>query len=167
MRFTRFILLIIICMLSSLCMAKNRLVYYEPKVVNISGVIRTLKFPGPPNYESIQNGDADETGPYLILNKPIDIDLVPNVQIGNDELEKNVKLIQLAVHYDNDWPKVKEGNYVNITGTLFHALTWHHHARVLLMIEDIKVLSKQKIVNKKLNITNEDIQFLKSQYLQN
>ena len=142
-------------------MAKNQLVYFEPKYVEINGVIRTLQFPGPPNYESIKNGDADETGPYLLLNNPIDVTLIPKFQNDNDIPEKNVKLLQLVVQNNNDWGKIKEGNYVHIVGTLFHAFTGHHHTRVLLMIKKIKVISKQKIVNNKLDLTDEDKEFLK------
>ncbi|OGT49014.1 MAG: hypothetical protein A3E82_08730 [Gammaproteobacteria bacterium RIFCSPHIGHO2_12_FULL_38_11] len=167
MQLIKLLLLPIIVFISSPSIAKNQSVYFEPKVVELEGAIRTLKFPGSPNYESIKNGDADETGPYLILNNPIDIKLVPKMQIGNDEPEKNVKIIQLVVRHDNDWKNVKEGNYVHITGTLFHALTGHHHARVLLWINKIKVFSTQKNINKKLNITKEDKQFLDHEYLQN
>lgn len=169
MRFIRLLILLpIIFSLSSLSIAKNQRVYFEPTVVKLEGTIRTLKFPGPPNYESIKNGDADETGPYLILDNPIDIKLVPKIQvIGNDELENNVKFIQLVVRNSNDWKNVKDGNYVHVTGTLFHALTGHHHARILLLIKKIKVFSTQKKINKKLDVTNEDKRFLEHEYLQN
>jgi hypothetical protein len=162
----RFLLLFLIYCVSPSSIAKNQLVYFEPKTVELIGIIKILKFPGAPNYESIKNGDADETGPYLILNNPIDITPEPKIQIGNDEPEKNVKLIQLVVHNDNDWQKVKGGNYVHVTGTLFHALTGHHHARILLWIEKIKVQSKQKIANSKFDITAQDRQFLDHEYLQ-
>ena len=166
MRLIRLLILPMIFSLSSLSIAKNQRVYFEPKIVELEGTIRTLKFPGPPNYESIKNGDADESGAYLILKNPIDVKLVPKIQIGNDEPENNVKFIQLAVSNDNDWKKVKEGNYVHVTGTLFHALTGHHHARILLLINKIKVFSSKKKFNKKLDLTTEDRQFLKYQYLQ-
>lgn len=168
MQLIKLLLLFIIIFTSSFSIAKNQLVYFEPKFVEINGVIKTLKFPGPPNYRSIKDGDADETGPYLILNNPIDVQLIPKLQSDNDEPEKNVKILQLVVQNDNDWGKVKEGNYVHIIGTLFHCFTGHHHARVLLMIKKIKVLSQQKITgSNKLNITDEDRQFMSHEYLQN
>lgn len=166
MRYINLLSLIIFYLMSLSVLAKNQLVFFEPKSVVLNGVIKNLTFPGPPNYESIKNGDADETGPYLILDKPIDIKLISGFQIGNDEPEKNVKLIQLVVHNGHDWKKMKEDNYVHITGTLFHALTGHHHARILLWINKIDVLSKHK-VNNKLNVTDEDREFLKYQNLQN
>lgn len=160
-------MLLMIVFISSASVAKTPHVFFEPVVVKLEGTIRTLKFPGPPNYESIKNGDADETGPYLILNNPIDIQLVPKIQIGNDEPEKNVKLIQLVVRDNNDWRYVKEGNYIQIKGTLFHASTGHHHARVLLWINKIEVISTHKVADKKINFTKEDREYLEHEYLQN
>jgi hypothetical protein len=166
MSLTRFLLLIIILFVTPVSVAKNQLVYFEPKHVELYGIIKNLKFPGPPNYQSIRNGDADETGTYLILNNPIDVQLLPKIQIGNDEPESNVKLIQLVVHNDHDWQKIKEGNYVQITGTLFHALTAHHHARILLWIDKIKIQPTRKTVSNKLDITADDQQFLDHEHLQ-
>ena len=92
-----------------LAFSKNRSVYFEPKIVTLDGVIVTLKFPGSPNYESIKNGDLDETGAYLVLDHPIDLKSMPKIQIGNDVPEKNVKLIQLIVFDDDNWKYLKEG----------------------------------------------------------
>ena len=165
--FLRLLLLVSIYFLSPFSIAKNQFVYYEPKSVELNGTIITLKFPGPPNYESIKNGDADETGPYLILNNPIDVRLVPKVQMSNDEPENNVKIIQLVVYNSKDWKKVKQGNYVHITGKLFHALSGHHHTRILLTINKIKILSKRKFIRHNFDLTAEDRQFLQDQNLQN
>ncbi|CAN5344762.1 hypothetical protein BH10PSE19_BH10PSE19_15280 [soil metagenome] len=52
-----------------------------------------MTYPGAPNYESIKNGDTIETGPYLILKDPMDIDYVPHIELGNDEPEKAVSLL--------------------------------------------------------------------------
>lgn len=167
MRFNQLILLFCICVVCSSVMAKNKVIYYEPKSVRLTGMIRTLKYPGPPNYESIKDGDAEEVGSYIILNKPIDIETLPKIQIGNDVFERNVRLIQLILRNDEHRSKVEEGNYVSLTGTLSHALTGHHHARVLITIEKIEVLSDHKMVDNQLNLTDEDQEFQKYQYLQN
>jgi len=155
------ILLLLIFFISPNLMAKNQLVYFEPKHVELIGVIKKLQFAGPPNYESLKNGDKDETGPYLILNNPVDVQLAPKSRSDTDIPEKNVSLLQLVVDHKKDWEKIKEGNFVQINGTLFHAFTGHHHARVLLMIEKVTVISKQRMTNKKIDITDEDKEFLK------
>lgn len=162
-------LFLMLLIFSSFALAKNQTVYYEPSLVELKGVIKDLKFPGPPNYESIKNGDADEIGAYLILNSPIDVMLpskLKNDSNDNDEPEENVKILQLAVENDSDWTKIKEGNYVQLSGTLFHCLTAHHHTRVLLWVEKVKVLSTQKASGIKLDISNEDQQFISHEHLQ-
>ncbi len=156
-------LFLLLMLISPLSLA-NKTVYFEPKEVTLEGAIVSLKFPGPPNYESIKNGDRDETGPYLLLNNPIDIELSSNIEIGNDEPTKNVKLIQLVVLNHDDWKNVTQGNHVRISGTLSSALTGHHHARILLDINKIKVLSKGMV--NKFDITTEDMEFLQYQNLQ-
>jgi len=164
MLYTRLLLLLML-IIPQFSLA-NQTVYFEPRTVTLDGTVITLKFPGPPNYESIKSGDRDETGPYLILDNPIDIKLSSNAQMGNDEPTKNVKLIQLIILNDCDQDKVKEGNQVHITGTLSSALTGHHHARVLLDINKISVVSKKTIINK-LDVTANDLEFLENQNLQN
>src|SRR5262245_36299939 len=127
MRYDR-LFLIFLFLFSSFALAKNQLVYFEPKSVELTGVIKKLTFPGPPNYENIKKGDSVEKGPYLILKNPIDVDLLPNTKgIGNDEFTKNVKILQLVVGKDQDWEKLKEDSHVRIRGILFRAIFGHHH----------------------------------------
>jgi hypothetical protein len=165
MQYFRFLVLFF-SFVSSLVFAKNPVVYYEPKSCTLRGMIKMLKFPGPPNYESIKNGDTDETGPYLILNEPVDIKLISKIKIGNDVPVKDIKLIQLVIEKDADWAKVKEGNYVDITGNLFGAITGHHHARVLIKIKSIQIIGYRRIIENKLDITKKDKEFLQYQHLQ-
>ena len=142
--------------------SKNQQLQYQPVLVNVKGYVKTLKFPGPPNYISIKDGDADETGGYLILNMPIDVISSRN---SNNVPEKNVKLIQLIVHNANDWKKLQDYNQVQIEGTLLHALTGHHHARVLIKIKKVTILSTAtKPIQ--LDLTQEDQKFLQHEYLQ-
>ena len=75
--------------------------------------------------------------------------LIPNVQMGNDEPESNLSIIQLVLKNDEDWKKMENGNHVRISGALFHAMWAHHHTRVLLDAKKIQVTSKEKIVKSK------------------
>lgn len=146
--------------------AKNKIVFYEPSSTVLIGVIKILKFPGPPNYTSIEDGDKDETGLYLILNSPIDVKSNTHI-IANDTTEKNVKLVQVVVKQDTDRNKIKEGNSVEISGTLFHALTGHHHARILIMAEKMTIISRESVKTKTLNqLPKEDLKFLDHENLQ-
>ncbi len=147
--------------------SKNKIVFYEPHATVLTGVIKILKFPGPPNYTSIADGDGDETGLYLVLNSPIDVKSNSHI-MANDTTEKNVKLVQVVIKQDSDRNKIKEGNSVEISGTLFHALTGHHHARILIMAEKMNIMSLAFVKTKTLNqLPKEDLQFLDHENLQN
>jgi hypothetical protein len=113
--------------------AKNQIVSYEPKIVTLTGVIKLKTFPGSPNYESVAAGDDVETCPYLFLDHPIDAVVPKNDTNPEDQLEKNVKIIQVASAGDDDnWNDKYVGQHVRVTGTLYHRLTGHHHTRVLI-----------------------------------
>lgn len=147
--------------------AKNKMVFYEPHPTLLTGVIKILKFPGPPNYTSIKNGDRDETGPYLILSSPIDVKSNTHIQTNNT-IEKNVMLVQVVVKHNSDWNKIKEGGSVEISGTLFQALTGHHHARILIMAEKITIKGSKSVKTKTIRaLPKEDLQFLDHENLQN
>jgi hypothetical protein len=155
--------LIFIMLFPIVTFASNQTLYYEPKAIEVTGVIKKLKFPGPPNYTSIKNGDAAEIGSYLLLDKPVDIEADPEMGKDNEKQpEKNVSLVQLVVTNQHNLDKIREGNKVRVTGTLFHAITGHHHTRVLINLNKIVILSHQSS-NNKLQITPQDKQFLKHQ----
>jgi hypothetical protein len=157
MKFGKLFLLFLF-LISSFAMAKNQAVYYEPNPVTLIGFVKHITFPGPPNYESIKEGDLNETGPYLILKNPIDAYPAPNrtEMDNNDELEKNVSILQIVMPQNIPWKKVKEGNYVRIHGTLFRRLSGHNHSRVLIEVKSIDVLPKRKIRPREIMITKED-----------
>jgi len=158
------LVILFFCLLSSLCYANNQTVYFEPKETTLTGVVTTLTFPGAPNYESIKNGDKAENGPYLILKTPVDIDIAPNTEkMLNDAATKNVQVIQLVVSNDKDWKEIKKGNVVEITGSLSSPVTGHHHARALLDVKNVKVMSKENVKNKQLSVSDEDKDLLKNQ----
>ncbi|WP_454782623.1 DUF4431 domain-containing protein [Legionella sp. WA2022007384] len=152
---------IIMMLFPIISLANNQTFYYEPNVVELTGIIKILKFPGPPNYTSTKDGDVEETGGYLQLDKPIDVEINPTLKKNNDnQPEKNVSLLQLVVTDKDQWNKIKEGNKVRITGTLFHAHTGHHHARVLINLKEIGVFANQTEHDHKLQLTPEDQPFL-------
>ncbi len=122
--------------------AKNKTYHYEPESVELVGIIDRQTFAGPPNYESIKQGDLIETGRYLRLEEPIDIEASNKDQIVNSENEKNVKIIQLTFMDDDLWNKLKPGKRLKIKGSLFHAFTGHHHARVLLSVDLVQEATK-------------------------
>jgi len=51
-----------------------------------------------------KNGDEIEKGVYLRLNQSIDVLVMPNVNVN--EIEKNVKVIQIADDNNADWQEL-------------------------------------------------------------
>ena len=100
----------------------------------------------------------------MLLEKPIDTAIDAEVQDRNNIPEKNVSLLQLIV-LDSHRDKIKEGDKVQITGTLFSTVTAHHHARVLVNLNRVSTFSSLMKSNK-LRLTHEDRQFLKFQHMQ-
>ena len=108
---------------------------YEPAVVELTGTIETQTFPGPPNWESIAHGDEIERGWYLRLDQSIDVVPRADSNSANIEHEGRVRIVQVAVGNDNIWKELSAGRRCKLRGTLFHRLTGHHHARVLIYAE--------------------------------
>ncbi|MBI2605897.1 MAG: DUF4431 domain-containing protein [Deltaproteobacteria bacterium] len=105
---------------------------YEPAEVELTGTIETQTFPGPPNWESVANGDEIERGWYLRLDRQIDVGPRLDSNTANTESEKNVRILQIAVGNDSIWKELRDGRRCKLKGTLFHRLTGHHHSRVLI-----------------------------------
>lgn len=121
------------------CFAKNPVYRYEPDKVTLEGTLELQTFPGRPNYESIKGGDEIETQWFMRLGRAIDIETNPLDTTGPWDPEKNVKVVQVIID-DKDWKKVGKGKRIRATGILTHAITGHHHARVLLDIQKMIVL---------------------------
>ena len=125
---------------------KNKTYFYQPTIVELNGVMRSKVFPGRPNYYSIKEGDEAEGGWYLELAKKIDV-VVKNHKRSkafDNQNEKNVKLIQMVI----DWwsPNIKkikshfrDGIPVSVKGTLFSAITGHHHTPVVFDVDEMKI----------------------------
>ena len=111
-------------------LAAEPCLHYEPQVVELLGTLRRHAFPGPPNYESVKKGDALEV--YWLLHLPARICVVASAADDPlNELETGVVALQVLVR---DYPGCRHllGKPVKVTGTLFHALTGHHHPSVLI-----------------------------------
>lgn len=136
---------LLLVLLSCPSFASNPALTYGPSTVELTGTLDLQTFPGPPNYESIQDGDEIERHFYLKLEKPINV--LPkkeNSGIENPEEERNVKVIQLSISEEDDklWDrfrKLGKGGHVKVQGTLFHRFTGHHHSRVLMIVSNMQI----------------------------
>jgi hypothetical protein len=137
--FRRFFPMLFLTGLSAACVAQtqstNECISYEPSVVKLTGTLVRKTFPGPPNYESVRKGDRSETYWLLELPRPICVD---ESKEQRDPAQKDVRRIQLVVNeetYKNQ--KALVGRRVVATGTLFGAITGHHHTPVLLQVKTL------------------------------
>jgi len=91
-----------------------------------------LTFPGAPNFESVAQGDAPETGFYLRLATPICTQATNDV----DDAKAGVTLVQVLLDADG-YARLRPsiGQSLTLAGTLSGALSGHHHAPVLLAID--------------------------------
>jgi hypothetical protein len=107
---------------------------YEPATVRLTGVLRRTVFPGPPNYESVAEGDTPEQYWVLALSNPICV--AANSESEFNVAESDVRHVQLILA---DYAKYKHlvGRRVVVKGRLVHAITGHHHTAVLLQLEQM------------------------------
>ena len=125
-------ILIVFC--AYYCFAENRDYHYESANSEFIGFISREDFPGPPNYESIENGDAKET--YWILELLDSINVVR--KDGTNGYASNVSRIQLIL---KDYQYQKYTSFINkrvkVVGKLQHAATGHHKTEVLIIVKEI------------------------------
>jgi hypothetical protein len=110
---------------------------YEPSVVTLKGTLIRKTFPGPPNYESVRKGDRPETYWLVELADPVCVDKDPkDPDLG--PAHNDIRIVQLVVE-----PKLYKshasliGRHVVATGTLFGAISGHHHTPVLLSVRTL------------------------------
>jgi hypothetical protein len=106
---------------------------YEPDTVRITGKLARHMFYGAPGFGEDPKHDAREPGYYLELAKPI-CTVAGDVESG-DAARMDVRRVQLVLDqrgYERLRPLL--GATVTLRGTLFGAITGHHHAPVLLTV---------------------------------
>jgi hypothetical protein len=110
---------------------------WSPASVSLSGKLVSETFPGPPNYESVAQGDQPETYWILLLEKPVCVDGVDD--LGQGHLEARVERIQLVLT-----PELQKkhhasvGSLVEVTGMFMAAVSGHHQTKVLLEVTELR-----------------------------
>jgi hypothetical protein len=113
---------------------------YEPASNNLCGKIVRLTYPGPPNYESVKAGDLPETYWYLFLDNAVCVAQAPADDVNVSE--KSIREIQLVLS-DKQYQEYKSliGKRACVVGSLFHAISGHHHRAVLLTVKEMKAIA--------------------------
>jgi hypothetical protein len=120
--------------------AEDTCLKYEPTTIELTGIMKQVTFPGPPNYQSVREGDKPERCWVLYPQKTICVDGDPNNTIN--VAERNVKSLQLII---NGYDKYRSllGQKVRVKGELMHAITGHHHTSVLINVKEIRKAQQQ------------------------
>ncbi len=113
--------------------------------VTLTGTIFRETFPGPPNYESIEDGDTPETYWILTIKTP---QCVIAESAENDELYEvanSTIRFQLAFETSNTYQSQKnlEGSTAVVKGQLFIGTSGHHHTEALISVKSISTASLQ------------------------
>ncbi|MGY4516710.1 DUF4431 domain-containing protein [Lysobacter sp. HA18] len=116
--------------------ARAECLRYEPSVVALSGTLSTRTFYGPPNYGEDPLTDSRERQVLLRLDAPMCTTTSPD---GDDVAEKGQREVTLTFADLDLRPYI--GKHVRIEGTLFHAITAHHHTSVLIDINALPTLT--------------------------
>jgi hypothetical protein len=101
--------------------------------VSLQGKLTRQTFAEQPNYESIARGDAQAAYFFLSLSTSICVRGSGDAKVDQDEA--NVKVVQLVFVGEHDMfgpLKPYLGKAVRCEGHLFHAISGHHHSRVLM-----------------------------------
>lgn len=100
--------------------------------VTLKGLLIRMTYPGPPNYESIEDGDTPET--YFVLKPDIPVSCATDSpQFGSK------KLMQLVVK-STDYKKYQHlvGGKVTVAGILLYAETGHHHTPLMIEVKSLR-----------------------------
>lgn len=112
--------------------------------VAFTGTISRETFPGPPNYESIDDGDAPETYWILTISTPQCVTAESMESGVLYELAKSTTRFQL-VFEDSSIYKTQKNlveNTAVVEGQLFAGHSGHHHTKVLISVKGISLVAQ-------------------------
>lgn len=107
---------------------------YDQKVT-LTGRLFSRIFAGPPNWESIRNGDSKEKAWLVSLNRKI-----CTTANSFDVAERGIAEVQLVIRSKKHWKIIRSrtSKQVKVVGTLFHGHSGYHIAKVLIDVGDIR-----------------------------
>lgn len=106
----------------------------EDQQVTLQGALIQQTFPGPPNYESIKDGDEAVTYDYLKLDQPFECDFAPE----NDVVPEVQLILAGKRHIDYADLAPLLGKEVILSGKTMYAQIGRHFTPVLLILDDVK-----------------------------
>jgi hypothetical protein len=109
--------------------------------VEVQGRLSVRDFPGAPNFESVTAGDRPERTYLLTLAKPICID---DGAAGFADPSVGFDTVHVSVKTDRLWPQLRAGlnKIVVVTGEGFAAFDGHHHAPLVVLADQVRVVER-------------------------
>lgn len=112
---------------------------YEPKQVQLTGLLYSKSFPGPPNYEDIKNGDKEEIYWLIKTTKDFCVNDTKDNWAGKLLNQSEVQLVIMRSALDlYETKKSLQGKNVIVKGTLFPQMSGHHKTNVLITVESLE-----------------------------
>ncbi|WP_413496207.1 DUF4431 domain-containing protein [Morganella psychrotolerans] len=105
--------------------------YNDGQQVSITGEMKRTVYPGPPNYESIEDGDEPEI--YWILHTQKAMACMNNAPEWGDK--DKLQLVISGDFYNENKQLLNKPVVVN--GQLMYAETGHHHTPVLIVVDSV------------------------------
>ncbi|MBI5179621.1 MAG: DUF4431 domain-containing protein [Nitrospinae bacterium] len=142
-----FVNILLLCQLfGSPALAKEqKCLRYAPEVVTLTGTMSEETFPGPPHYESLDDGDEPIEYWFLYLDRPVCV-YSNEKEYPSEYAESGVNKVQLVMH-EHALYKTKRwllDKKVSVTGTLFHRNTGYHHADILISLKTLDAIKPAK-----------------------
>jgi hypothetical protein len=109
---------------------------YEPRVVQLTGVVDTLIRFGAPNYGETPGTDAQLIVPILHLETPISVP-ADRRSATNDEEVLAATTVQLVLPPGGMTLPIV-GSRILVSGTLSHAISGHHYTQLLLSVSRLQ-----------------------------
>ena len=109
---------------------------YDPNVVTLDGSVYSKDFPGPPDYESIRQGDERMRYWILRLNKSICVDA--DASWGRADNVREVQLVFLdSSFYKRYRGLVRKRAHFRVVGLLYHQHSGYHVREVLITVQKL------------------------------
>ncbi|TDB54245.1 hypothetical protein C5467_14190 [Photorhabdus khanii subsp. guanajuatensis] len=104
----------------------------EGQKITLDGTLLRITYPGPPNYESVENGDDPET--YWVLQPDKAIGCAKGAPEWGD---RNFMQLVVQSEFYNEYRSLV-GHRVSVTGTIMYAISGHHHTPIMLETQRIE-----------------------------
>jgi hypothetical protein len=111
---------------------------YDAPVTDLVGRLVKRTFFGPPGYGENPKTDSRETQAVLVLDSPACASR--GAELG-DEPESNQREVTLVAG-DGVVFGPSVGKRIAVSGELFHAITGHHHTKLLVRVSRVSVVGQ-------------------------